>query len=74
MNDIAIKYNRLSKTAKQELDDFLDFLLSRQKVEVKKVLTTYKKKILAVSEWTDDDCTIFEENQKKFSQWKIQNW
>ncbi len=74
MNDIAIKYNKLNKSRRQELNNFLDFLLSRQKNDKKNLLTGYKKKILSVSIWSDEDCRLIEENQKAFSQWKIQEW
>ena len=74
MNDIAVKYNRLSKTARQEVNDFMDFLLSKQKTEKVKLLSNYKKRILNVSIWSDDDCKTFAENQKLFNQWNIQQW
>ncbi len=66
MNDIAIKYNKLNKTRRQELNNFLDYLLSRQKNDKKNLLTGYKKKILSVSIWSDEDCRLIEENQKAF--------
>ena len=74
MNDIAIKYNKLNKIRRQELNDFLDFLLSRQKNDKKNLLTGYKKRILFVSTWSDEDCKLIEENQKAFNLWKIQEW
>jgi hypothetical protein len=74
MNDIAIKYNKLNKTRRQELNSFLDFLLTRQKKDKKNLLVSYKKKILSVSVWSDDDFRLIVENQKAFNQWKIQEW
>ena len=74
MNDIAIKYNKLNKIRRQELNDFLDFLLSLQKNDKKNLLTGYKKRILCVSTWSDEDCKLIEENQKAFNLWKIQEW
>ncbi len=74
MDDITIKYNKLNKYRKQELNDFLDFLLSRQKNEKKNPITDYKKKILTVSIWSENDCKIFHENRKSFNQWKVQEW
>ena len=74
MSDFAIKYSKLDKTRRQELNDFLDFLLSRQKNDKKNILPGYKKKILSVSKWSDEDCRLIEKNQKAFSQWKIQEW
>ncbi len=74
MSEIVYKYNRLDKIARQELNDFMDFLLSKQKKDKHIALTTYKNKILNVSVWSDIDLKIFEENQKLFSNWKIQEW
>jgi len=74
MNEIAIKYNKLSNKRRQEVNDFLDFLLTRQKKESRIHLSSYRKKILSVSTWNDEDCKQFEENQKIFKQWNIQEW
>ena len=74
MSDIVVKYNRLNKTARQEVIDFMDFLLSKQKISKSNFLTPYKNKILNVSNWTDADLKIFDENQKLFNQWRVQEW
>ncbi len=74
MNEIVVKYNKLNKTARQELNDFMDFLLSKQKTDKPLFLTTYKNKILNVSVWTDSDLKIFDENQKLFNKWRVQEW
>jgi hypothetical protein len=74
MSEIVVKYNRLNKTARQELNDFMDFLLSKQKTDKPIFLTTYKNKILNVSVWSDSDLKIFDENQKLFNQWRVQEW
>jgi hypothetical protein len=74
MNDIAVKYNRLNKTARQEVNDFMDFLLSKQETNNPNFLSTYKNKILNVSIWTDSDLKIFDQNQKLFNQWRVQEW
>ncbi|MFA5330637.1 MAG: hypothetical protein WC384_22785 [Prolixibacteraceae bacterium] len=74
MSDILVKYNRLSKTARKEVNDFMDFLLSKQKSNRPNLLTTYKNKILKITTWSDSDLKIFEENQKLLNQWKSQEW
>lgn len=74
MTDIAFKYSLLNKTAKQEVSDFMDLLLSRQKKKKGSLASSYKKKILNVSTWTDSDIKIFQENKLLFNQWKIQKW
>ena len=67
MSAIVVKYNRLDKTARQELNDFMDFLLSKQKKDQPILLTTYKNKILNVSVWSDSDLKVFDKNEKLFN-------
>jgi hypothetical protein len=74
MSDILIKYNRLNKTAKKEVTDFMDFLLSKQKAIKNKISSSYKTKILKVSSWSEDDIRLITENQKQFNSWNIQEW
>ena len=74
MSQIVVKYNKLDKTARQELNDFMDFLLSKQKNPNPLLMSAYKNKILNVSVWSDSDLKIFNENQKLFNNWKVQEW
>lgn len=74
MSDIIVKYNQLNKFARKEVNDFMDFLLSKQKTTKNTFLTTYKSKILKISVWTDADLKIFDENQKTFNQWTAPEW
>jgi len=74
MSDIVVKYNSLNKIARQEVNDFMDFLLSKQKTNKPNFLTPYKNKILNVSDWSDSDLKIFDENQKLFNQLGVQEW
>jgi len=72
MADIVLKYNLLSKNAQQEVNDFLDFLLSKQTTQ--KPNKDYRTKILSVSTWTDSDLNIFKDNQSLFDQWRVEEW
>ncbi len=74
MADITLKYSLLNKGAKQELNDFLDFLLQKQHSGKKNSLSSYKKKILGVSTWTNADIEVFKTNQLFFNSWKIEQW
>jgi hypothetical protein len=74
MSDLVVKYNSLNKIARQEVNDFMDFLLSKQKTNKLNFLTPYKNKILNVSIWSDADLKIFDENQQLFNQWRVQEW
>jgi hypothetical protein len=72
MTDLMLKYSLLNKSAQQEVNDFLDFLLSKQKI--KKTNMDYKMKIHAVSTWSDSDLAVFKNNQSLFNQWRIEEW
>ena len=61
MTDLVLKYNALNKTAQKQVNDFMDFLLSKQKNYKSKV--NYKSRILSVSTWSDSDLEIFRNNQ-----------
>jgi hypothetical protein len=53
VNDIALKYNLLGKREQKEVNDFMDFSLSKQKTQ--KPSKDYRTKILSVSTLTDSD-------------------
>ena len=72
MSDVLLKYKLLNKSARQEVNDFLDFLLSKQKTEKNKPVTAYKKKILNVSTWSESDLNVFKESDKMFNNWRVQ--
>ncbi len=75
MSDGILKYELLNASEKKEVGDFIDFLFSKKKRQVKhKSVSDYKKKILSVSTWSEEDVKIFEENRIKLNQWKPETW
>ena len=72
MSDLMLKYSLLNKSAQQEVNDFLDFLLSKQKI--KKTNMDYKTKIHKVSTWSNSDLAVFKNNQSLFNLWRIEEW
>jgi hypothetical protein len=58
MHSGILKYDLLDPLQQNEVNDFIDFLLSKK--DKKPSLTEYKKKILAVSTWSDEDLQVFE--------------
>lgn len=74
MTDLILKYKLLNNSGRQEVNDFIDFLLQKQKLKSKNSLSNYKKKILQVSTWSDSDLMIFEKNNSLFNQWKVEKW
>lgn len=74
MTDLLSKYKLLNNSEKKEVNDFMDFLLQKQKMKSNNSLSDYKKKILKVSTWSDSELMIFEKNNSLFNQWKVEEW
>lgn len=74
MNDLLDTYNQLSETQRRQLLAYADNLLLQQKVKQSEGnLEKWKKKIITVSQWSEDDILVIEENAKKLNQWKTRN-
>ena len=74
MTEMLLKYNLLDSFRRKEVIDFIDFLLNKNTKQVGQDKTGYKKKILKVSVWSEDDIDLLIQNQEKFNQWKAQDW
>jgi hypothetical protein len=53
MTDVQLKYEKLDPLAKKEVNDFIDFLLSKR--SAKKSNEQYQENLLKVSIWSEDD-------------------
>lgn len=75
MTDIVLKYSLLNESGRKEVNDFLDFLLEKQRDKKGNSPSSYKKKILGVTTWSDSDIESFQVNQKLFnSSWRPEKW
>ena len=74
MNELLVKYNALSPEVQQEVNDFLDFMLSKYKDKKPFDIKAWKEKIKGIPAWSEEDLKIFEENSKLFGQWKTEEW
>ncbi len=74
MTDILLKHSLLDKSAQQEISDFVDYLLSKKRVQKTTPLADYKKKILSVSTWSEEDLKNFDDNHYLFNLRKINEW
>ena len=74
MNEILEKYNALSPERQREVNDFLDFMLSKSKDKKLIDMKSWKEKIKGVSVWSEEDVKVFEENRKLFNQWTTEKW
>ena len=69
IDSITFKLQVLSDEARNEVYDFIDFLISRGKVKKKKI---DKSKLLDFSTWTEEDIQAIENIGKELSRWKIE--
>ena len=74
MDDLVLRFGMLEPLKRQELLDFLDFLLSKQKKERKHIFKDYKEKLLQVSTWSKEDIKNMETEANKLNQWKAPEW
>ena len=74
MEQLLLKYNQLNDFSKREISDFLDYLLSKEIKNASTKNEEYKKKILKVSTWSNDEIKELENNIKGFGKWNIQEW
>lgn len=74
MNELLAKYNTLSPQGKQEVNDFLDFILSKNQNKPSFDMKSWKEKIKNISTWTEEDIKAYDENSQLFNQWKTEEW
>ena len=74
MDEIIVKFGLLDPIKRQEILDFLDFLLNKQKKERVGSFKSYKEQILQVSVWSEDDISSMQTSSKQLSQWKAPEW
>ena len=74
MDELIMKFGLLDPIKRQEILDFLDFLLNKQQKEGVGNFKSYKEQILQVSTWSEEDIAVIETNTKRLSQWQAPEW
>lgn len=74
MSELEIKYNLLDPLLQKQVLEFIDFLVSTNKIVSSDNLSSYKKKILKTSKWSKNDINQLNDNLKHLNQWKIEEW
>lgn len=75
MEELLAKFQRLDSVHQQQLLTIVDELLIDQQLKhSKEKLSEWKKRILEVSVWSEDDIAEMEKNAKLFNQWTIPKW
>ncbi|WP_425422331.1 hypothetical protein [Phaeodactylibacter xiamenensis] len=74
MDELIVKFGMLNAAKRQEILDFLDFLLSKQEKEDTEDFSSYKAQILKVSNWSEKDIKLMQANSKKMNAWQVPEW
>ena len=76
MGDLLSKFDLLDNEGKQQLLDYLDFLLDRKSKRKKDKfdVNAYRENLLKVSVWSEDDLGVFDEIKAHVNQWKPKEW
>ena len=74
MAELFLKYELLDPLGKQQLLEYLNLLLSTKmakKEGPKFDVNVYRKNLLKVSVWSDEDVAVIEEARQHFNNWKV---
>ncbi len=75
MGELLSKFELLDADAKQQLLDYLDFLISKKKKKKAKFdVEAYRENLLKVSVWSDEDIAPVEEARQLLNNWRIKEW
>jgi len=74
MSEFLLKYDLLDEQAKQEVADFVDFLLERRGRRKQTDPAAYRQKLANISVWPDEDIQAIDEARGYFNQWKPTEW
>lgn len=69
MSELELKFNSLNFNEQRIILDMVNLLILK-KAPTK--LSEYKKKILQISSWSEEDVKVFEEN--KITNWNVPSW
>jgi hydrogenase maturation factor HypF (carbamoyltransferase family) len=65
------KFEILPESAKKEVADFIDRLLQKRPPRKRKL---DKKKLLEISQWTEEDIKVIEEAGKEINKWRLETF
>lgn len=67
--NISLKYELLGAFEQKEVNDFIEFLLSKRRSKDTPVKSGYRDNLLNIGAWSEDDLKIFKENASRFNDW-----
>ena len=69
-----MKYKSLSPAKQKEVEDFVDFIASRENAKEDFNMKAWQTKIKTLPAWTETDLKVFEENSKAMTHWNPSEW
>lgn len=72
MDNTILKYNSLDAESKKQVRDFIDQMVAKMK-NLKKKQSPYKKRILTISTWSEDEIKPIA-NAQAFNHFKTEEW
>jgi hypothetical protein len=69
MSELEIKFNSLDSQEQKIIIDMINLLMQKKGSHK---FSDYKKKILTISTWTEEDLKVYEEN--KITSWNVPTW
>ena len=73
MDNLTLKYNLLDNFSKQEVLDFVEFLLSKKNKKSTLTTSNYQKDLLSISNWDEETLKQLEQNNH-FNSWQPKTW
>ena len=58
MSELLTKYRALSPETQQQVDDFVDFMLAKDRSKKPFDMKAWKEKIKSVSVWSEEDVAV----------------
>ena len=72
MDNTILKYNSLDPVSKKQVRDYIDMMIARMK-NFKKNQSPYKKRILTISTWSEDDIKPIKDAHA-FNHFRAEEW
>lgn len=69
MSELELKFNSLNFNEQRIILDMINLLILKK---TPSKLSEYKKKILQISSWSEEDIQVFKEN--KITNWNVPSW
>ena len=75
MSELILQFEQLNDSGRHDLLAYLQKLLSKKsKRQVPFDMDAYRKSILSISVWSEEELAGFEEVKAHFNEWKPREW